>query len=75
MLRMPPKEQYVSCKDGNCIVSVEFKAIGDTTSCFKEDLISLLKSDSFKRSDMLQTVHDKKLYRPDRHKLGVYRDD
>ena len=39
--RMPPKEQYVPCKDGNCIVSVEFNAEDGSTSYFKDDLETL----------------------------------
>lgn len=54
MARTTSKEQYVPCKDGNCKVSAEFKAIGDPTSCFKGDLISLSLSNSFKRNDMLK---------------------
>ena len=39
--RMPPKEQYVPCKDGNCNVSTEFKAVDGSTIHFKDDLETL----------------------------------
>ena len=53
MSRMPPKEQYVPCKDGNCNVSADFNVEGSSTSRFKVDLETLSGDKSFMGKDAL----------------------